>query len=249
MCAFRLSFLCLIAATVGGIGCSTLDLPQAPELEDNVTRYESPSGTIDVETASQTFDATVDKFEAVGGEELLTYLRDLADQIVTFVDAKVSGVDTKDDQQITKLNLDSVIRLHRRCRRENLEPGQEPGTLDLTSTVENGRLETVMWGTAVQCQTPSNMLDGEIAAFFYDGFHVESPPVIMVFNGTISKGRVEYTGELSVRLIGKQIDVLIPLTELEYVVATTGGPFGTGIRAANAGFACSFDTRKCVLVD
>lgn len=248
MYAFSPRCVVLLGAFSALVGCSTLDIPSAPNLEANAAQYESPNASLDVEEATQSFQDTVDKFEAIGGKEFFTFLKGLAEQIVTFVDTNVAPVETKDSHQITKLNLDSVIRLHRRCGADSLEASQERGTLDLTATIENGRLGTVMWGTAVQCKSPTgNQIDGDIAIYFYEGFDAESPPTLMVLNGTLTKGEITISGELSLRFIGDQLDILIPLTDVEYVIATTGGPFGTGIRAANAAFACNFETLECVV--
>jgi hypothetical protein len=241
-------------------GCRAgVDLPEPPvEVQGIVEDYESPSGTVQRTFERELIAEVLRRQELVDGSgiaevvsEVLTRLRDRFE---------ASDLPTSTEQRLDDLpNFDGFVRVDRVCR--GWDPAQtspaadQNGTVSMTATFEQGRLQPVVWGPARQCRgrvelrdgtrEVSGYVDGELWVYLNEGLprDVTEADFILGFDGTLGGQRLQANVSFDLRFVFPQIELRVPVPD-GHVIASAGLD-GIRIRAANGVFVCTIAPADC----
>ena len=133
------------------------------------------------------------------------------------------------------------------------------GTIDLTMTLEAGRLGPIVWGTAEECRylavvrdkEVKSSFDGDVAVHFGDvvpvGQSIRELLVTFLLTGDIGFDDESLTINQSFRIAESgRLDILVQIGEREAFIFFFGGEnFAQGVNDATGIFGCSLENREC----
>ena len=245
----------------------TLDVPDAPELDDILAAYANPSAKVS------------SALMVAAGDELLEFREQLeasriAEQILDIIVSVQLELheNTDQDGELVVPGVGAlpepigVIEIHHDC------PGSEEssadvnaessGSVQLNMLLDLGQIVPVVWGEAAQCQFSARVnqstrpyaYDGELAVHFGEepvstGQSLRDLVITFVVSGTLRVEGRDLLIRRSFRLGGAQdLEILWELDDgTSFVYLFNREPLAQGVRDANGTFACSLEARQCNL--
>ena len=268
-----LGFPFVLSVVMAASCAPTLDIPNAPELDDVVLAYDDPSA----EVSSAIMGAVSD--ELLAFREQLEQSR-VFNQILDVIVSVQVELDENSDEDgnlvVPGLGAfpepNAVIEINHNC------PGWDPevgdgdaataGAVQLTMVLDTGDIRPVVWGGATACKylaTPGGTslqtsYDGGVAVHFEDepvptGEPLRDLVATFVLRGTLGVAGKEIPIERSFRLRGDgDLEILWELndgTSFVYLFNLDTPLELIGIRDANCsgddGCSCNLEERECTL--
>lgn len=248
-------------AALAPLGCrSGVDVPDPPiAVQDIVSEYASPSGTLESNGVAEVIAEALRRQELLDASGVAT----LVDEALTSLYERFeeSDLPTSTEQTLPDLpDLKGVVRLTQTCRgwdpADTTPDAESNGTLHLTATLENGRLQPVVWGPLRGCRArvplPEDLerevngfVDGDAWVYLNEGLprDVTEADFVLGFDGTLGGERLQADLDFDFRFVFPQVELRVPVSDGSVIASV--GLRGIGVRAANGTFACTVEPPDC----
>jgi hypothetical protein len=242
-------------------GCkSGVDVPEPPVVvQPIVDEYESPSGTLQSTFVTEVVAEALRRQELVDASGVATLVAEALTRLNERFEQ--SDLPTSTERTLPELpELDGFVRVDRICG--GWDPANQTpdaalnGTLSLTATLEDGRLEPVVWGPARACRgrvpvgndpprEVNGFVDGDAWVYLNEGLprNVTEADFVLGFDGTLGGERVQADVSFDLRFVFPQVEIRVPVSDGSVIASV--GLAGIGVRAANGTFACTAEPADC----
>ncbi len=255
----------LLASAVGGLAAcvSRLDIPTPPmqaETQALAAEYDMPTGSVDIAHVQTALDAVNAKLPDLELGWLPTFASDLLSSLNERL--MQSGLPDNPDASIETHHfiLSAVVNLHRICEGFDNPPGPVDaanGFIDATGVVENGRLDSEVWGTVSACKTNLSLfsgptlsgnatLDGTVILYLLGPLpsSVSNARFLFQFIGQIGIADQTASSSIDFRVFDGLLDFRVPVSDGDIVVEA-GVESSVTLRASNGTFVCDRTTLSC----
>lgn len=255
-------FVC--SCLVAFVGCKNVDVPASPDVSAFVDAYEHPTATV----RSETMDRYGELIEAVwlhiDRSTVLDHLLGVIEKVQAVLDADEDGV--IELGAIEFGSPDGVVEIDHCCTgwgqhddsvdtaADGACDGEGNGTIALTMTIGDGRLEPVVWGAADECQFRVTegvevSYDGDVTIHLGDSastnVNLRELPITFVVTGTIGLDGESLHVDQSLRVsLDGTVEILVRIDEDEEFIYFFHGD-REGIRDATGTYSCSLGERTC----
>ena len=249
----------------------TLDIPNAPELDDVVVAYDDPSAEISSAVMGAVADELLELREQLEQSRVFDQLLDVIVSVQVELD---ENSDESGNLVVPGLGAfpepNAVIEINHNCPGWDPEVGdgdaETAGAVQLTMVLDTGDIRPEVWGDATACKfVPA--LGGARLETSYDGgvaVHFGQEPVptgeplrdlvaTFVLTGTLELAGKQIPIERSFRLRGRgELEILWQLDDgTSFVYLFNLDTLRQGIRDAvctgDDGCSCSLEERECTL--
>ena len=249
----------------------TLDIPVAPDLDDVVVAYASPSAKISGTVMEAVGDELLELRELLKQSEVFEEILDVIVSVQLELDA---NTDESGNLEVPGLGAfpepNAVIEINHDCAgwERNAAEGdaETAGSIRLTMLLDTGDVRPEVWGDATQCKflaalgatTLQSSYDGQVAVHFGEepvptGERLRDLVITFALAGTLGVAGKEVPIDQSFRLRGEgDLEILWELNDgTSFVYLFNLETPRQGIRDANCtgdeGCSCSLEERECTL--
>jgi hypothetical protein len=253
------------ALVLGLAACSSShELPEPPassETDAALADYESPSGTVDRAELSATLESVRQRLDELD----IAYLPRLVLELLTALDRRIDSSSLPDDPTEPAVSgrpvITAAVELDRICQgwmAPAAPPAEENGTVAVTATFERSRLQSRLWGTAVQCRqrlTPFDMtvplpainlfLDGTLIVHLYGALpdSATDGDFWAGFSGKLGREANVRDVTFDFRVVDGRIEFRHPVDDGNIIIGV--GLTSVEMRSAGASFSCDLTTESC----
>jgi hypothetical protein len=249
----------------------TLDIPVAPDLDDVVVAYASPTAEISEAVMEAVGDELLELRERLEQSQVFEEILDVIVSVQLELDA---NTDENGNLSVPGLGAfpepNAVIEITHNCAgwdRNAAEGAAETsGSIRLTMLLDTGDIRPEVWGDATQCEflaalgatAVQTSYDGEVAVHFGEepvptGERLRDLVITFALTGTLRVAGKEVPIDQSFRLRGEgDLEILWELDGgTSFVYLFNLETLRQGIRDANCtgdeGCSCSLEERECTL--
>jgi hypothetical protein len=251
----RLPYLVVVGFLSLASCAEPVDIPEAPNMQPLLLAYASPTANVRAEVMAEWANSILDTQQVIEQTEL-------PEQLLVLVEKLQNAIDSSS-------GAEGVIRLHHVCSGWDDTQEGDPdvdGIIDLTLTLERGRIGPVVWGVFDECRWAQTVgdrsieveYDGEIRAHFGGAFgtdaRVRDREVTFEVVGVATRDGASLPIESSFRLdLGRalrigdaHLDILVEIERGEFFVFFfRAADFTSGVHDATGRFFCSLEERIC----
>jgi hypothetical protein len=239
---------CFFAVSLSA--CSSLDLPEGPDLSALNQTYEEPGGQVNPENVSEIVETARAAYEEVRAFTALDFVVETLDQVGEVIQ-DFSDVDPEHPRQVDVVSDTTTI-----CPGfgDNGETDPDNGSLTFTLTIEASRVTPTIWGRFDQCKLVDAKtqisLDSSIDLYITGDLDLTDlvfKSYLFRLNGDLKVNENTLEHEIDFRILAdKSIEVQVP-AEKGQVVANFGllANRRMALRARDRSFCCYFDEQRC----
>jgi hypothetical protein len=231
--------------------------------------YASPTANVRAEVMAEWANSILDTQQVIEQTELPEQLLVLVEKLQNAIDSSSGAEEVISVNGASVSEPIGVIRLHHVCSGWDDTQEGDPdvdGIIDLTLTLERGRIGPVVWGVFDECRWAQTVgdrsieveYDGEIRAHFGGAFgtdaRVRDREVTFEVVGVATRDGASLPIESSFRLdLGRalrigdaHLDILVEIERGEFFVFFfRAADFTSGVHDATGRFFCSLEERIC----
>jgi hypothetical protein len=230
------------------VGCSSLEIPRGPNLEEVAEQYDSPEGQLpenEMELFTSAVEVVIETIETLGNLEFVV-------QTLEEVGKTIRNASKSDNDSFFKIT--GVSEVESICPGfgdlDATDPGN--GTLDFTITFERSFVDEVIWGQFTDCRFQKAGLDVTLNSTM-DLFLGEPEPLdrlrldylLFRLDGEYTLNGTTDSLGLDFRLRNDAIEFRVPAVDGDVIVALKEGLEAVSVRAENSSYCCNFDERFC----
>ena len=249
------------AMLMAGCGPDEVVVPAPPPgLEQLVAVYNNPTGTVPVEQVSMAMAEAQNRFEALEQSRLAELVADLAARARSRLEeADLSQDPDETPDEDSSADVDGYLNINRTCAgwdaQATVPDATSNGTLTMTATFENAKLNRALWATATSCRdrVPFNgqlqvkvFLDGKLGIYLEDELpqSINDARMLVGFEGTIGSDQRQRPLSFDFRINFPRIEVRVPVADGD-IIAEAGGGDHLVLRGSNGSFTCSIQDGGC----